>query len=615
MNITKKIWIVFIAAALFSTIVWWQFSYPRLAFLNLKINRTQALTIAREYLSALNYPIETYTPAVVFEMDEMADLYLQTTIGFEKLKQFAADENYDMFYWQVRFFREKEKEEYRVTVSADEGEVIRFRHIIEETAARERIEREQAKEHALLFLKNRFDFQPEFYSQRADLQTLRDFRDDFIVSWHKNDVNVPWTEKQEDGSGRLVTTVMVSGQEILEFTRNFFKIPDLFKWHLDKEKVVGQNIFSIVKLVYYALIAAGVFFITMRGNHVAMHLTKSFYCYSVAVICLLSVASLFNLFPQMMFNFNTSTSFRAFFFETGLNHIMYSVFTVVAAFIPGIAGETIHFEVLRQRPQGSFLYYLRSTFFSRDVALRILFGYLIFFLMLGVQSLAMELGRRYWGVWIERNWMAELSTMYVPFLAALTIALMAAFSEEIMFRLFAVNLGIKIFRNPVVAIVLSALIWGFGHSNYAVFPMWFRGVEVSCLGLLLGFTYYHFGIIAVIVAHFLFDAFWQTAGYLLGDTQPIYFWSSVALLLLPAVFAAIAYWLNQAVELKDLRWHLTRHQQFNLGVIKGYLNQNPELLNCPREVILKEFLANGWDPAVIETAIDDLASKGGQTSR
>jgi hypothetical protein len=589
-----------------SLFLWWHFSFSRLAFLHLTVDRHKALQIAREYLKEQNYDLRPYTSAVIFEMDEDGDLYLQKTIGFDQLKEFVKRESFDMFYWKARFFKEGEQEEFHVFVSAATGEIIGFKHILEETAARQRIERDEAKEKGIAFLKSRFNFQPDLYTMKSDLQTTRDFRDDHSLSWQKNDVKIPWTDKPENGTAKLVMNVIVSGDEILGFTKNELKIPDEFEWNLQKSRVVGQNIFEVVRTIYYALLSASVFFIFLRRNHISMHLTKKFYVSAIVLIFSLSVLMMFNLFPHFLYTFSTSTSFQASLFQTSLNHLMYSVFIAIAALVPGLAGETIHFELSRHKPQGSFLHYLRSTFLSREVAQQILVGYLLCAILLGVQSFILEVGQKYFGVWVERNWMAELSTMYLPFLAALTIGFKASFDEEIMFRFFAINLGTKLFKSVSWAILISSLIWGFGHSNYPIFPMWFRGIEVSCLGILLGISYYYFGIIPVIVGHYLLDVFWNTAGYLFGQTTPFYFWSSLVVLALPAVFAFIAFAVNKQAVLKELKWHLTNHQLFNLKVLKSFLKEQPQMLKRSNDELVKEIVSHGWDPAVVETAANEL---------
>ena len=175
-----------------------------------------------------------------------------------------------------------------------------------------------------------------------------------------------------------------------------------------------------------------------------------------------------------------------------------------------------------------------------------------------------------------------------------------------MFRMFAISFGKKIFGNTIAAVVISSLLWGFSHSNYPVFPMWFRGIEVTCLGLFLSWVYLRLGIIPVIVGHYLFDVFWNCAEYMLGITNPFYFLSSLFILLLPCLWAIVAFILNKKVELRAMRWRLTKHQLYNLEVLKTFFHQHPEEIRQKKlQQIVDEISSHGWDPAVVEAALED----------
>ena len=136
--------------------------------------------------------------------------------------------------------------------------------------------------------------------------------------------------------------------------------------------------------------------------------------------------------------------------------------------------------------------------------------------------------------------------------------------------------------------------------------MWFRGVEVTCLGLFLSWAYLRFGIIPVIVGHYLFDVFWNCAEYIFGVTSPFYFVSSLLILLLPGMWVVIAFVLNKKMELRPMRWRMTRHQLYNLEVLKTFFRQHSEeTCGKPPQQIVDEISSHGWDPAVVEAALED----------
>jgi hypothetical protein len=252
---------------------------------------------------------------------------------------------------------------------------------------------------------------------------------------------------------------------------------------------------------------------------------------------------------------------------------------------------------------------VQTTFLTRAVAQSIILGYLVFILLLGLQSLLIQIGQRYWGVWQEHSWMNNFSTAYLPFLAAFTLGFKSSLSEEFMYRFFAINLGRKILKSSLMAVILGAIIWGFSHSLYPVFPVWFRGIEVTCLGFFMAWIYLRFGIIPVIIAHYAFNVFWSTAAYLFGTTSPYNFYTSLLIFLLPLFFGLVAFVLNRDITIKPLKWHLNKHQQFNLDVLKSYLTSHKEQFQSQSiDEIRRDIIRHGWDVAVVDVALEDWES-------
>ncbi len=606
MKIPRLSWITFFLLSFISLIVWFKFSYPQLSFINLSVDRKEALSIAQDYLHKRGEEEFRWNSAIVFGFEGQANRYLQKTIGYQKFLEFIKENDLDLFFWIVRFYRENEKEEYRLTVSPATGQVTSFKHIIDENEARPAIDREEAKKLAKEFLKENFQFSEELYSIRGDLQTILDHRSDFSFSWVKNSVSIPWDKDESKGTGKLIVGAAISGSEILSFSKNTFSIPDQFNRYLDRTQNVGHNISTVIWILYFSLFTISVFFIILRRNHLSMHTTKRFYLNVMFLSFGLSILSVFNGFQLILFDYPTTAPFESYLWRYLTNVFMGSFLASLGILMPSLAGELLHYEVWKDKKAGSFLHYIHSTFFSRNVAQLIFLGYLGCILMLGIQSILIKIGQNYWGVWIEQSLEAHLSTNYWPFLAAFSLGYKASFVEEIMYRLFAISLGKKIFKNTFIAVIVSSAIWGFAHSGYPVYPMWFRGVEVTCLGIFLSFIYLKYGLIPVIVAHYLFDVFWACAGYLLGHAQPIHFYGSLAVLLLPLVIAGIAFLLNKKENERPMRWRLNKHQEFNLQILRNFFsNQADRFKGMTKEEVKKEIASHGWDIAVVEMALEE----------
>ena len=622
MKLNRISWTTFflLSLSLISLAVWLKFNYPQLTFTNFSVDRTQAVAIAQEHLRANGYADPGEFQAVaVFNMDELMDRYMQKTVGFDGLSRFIKEHDFDLFYWRVRFFKEKEKEGFNYIIDSAKGEITGYSHALEDTAARGTIEREEARAQAEAFLTKTFGFDPARYSLGSDLATIRDNRTDYFFSWYKQGVSIPWSALPDSGTGKLIKSVLLTGDEILGFSKNSFLVPEQFNRDLDGRKEWSRNMLLGIRMIILALLTSGIYLILVRQNHLAMHATKKFYFGIMLFSFLLSLTTFFNQFEEILYSYTTTSSLQSFLWRSGINTVIAALFTTVTMLIPGLAGELLHAEASPNQPSGSFRHYIQSTFASRSVSEMIALGYFVCFIMLGIQSLLVKTGQTYLGVWVEYNWVNNFTTAFLPFLAAFTFGFKTSFSEEIMYRLYAINLGKKIFSKflpgkpgPVLIItcLLSSLIWGYAHSGYQIFPMWFRGLEVSCLGLFLSFIYLKYGIIPVIVAHYLFDVFWNCAGFIFGTSKPFYFYSSIGILLLPLMLAAAAFVLNRKETVRPLRWQLNKHQLYNVEVLKAYLNQHQSqfALKSP-EQIKGEITSHGWDPAVADVALEGFLGK------
>lgn len=606
MRITKRSKFSFFLVSLISLVIWFKLSYPQLVFVTLSVDREQAVSIAEDYLKKLDVNTDEYSSAAVFNVKNSISQYLQKTIGFGGLKDFIKDHNISMFYWSVKFFQEGENEHYKFAISSSTGEIISFSHVIDNTARRERKTKEEGKAKAIGFLKDFYSFNPDEYELKGDVEFKLDNRTNHAFSWEKKSVKIPWSDEEDSGTAKLLIGAVVSGDEVLSFSKDVFETPEKYGINISKQGIVGKNILTIVRILYYILFIGSIYFIAAKHNHLSMHTTKRFYIWVMMISFSLSLIANLNQFQSLLINYNTTSPFDSYIFRLAVNTIMSSMFLTVAILMPSLSGESLHFEQLNNRPAGSFLYYIRTTFFSREVFDLVILGYFVCAIMLGLQALLFKIGQTYWGVWSDFGWMTQLTTAYLPFIAAFTIGYKASISEELMYRLFAISWGKKIFKSTIVAAIISSLIWGFAHSGYPVYPMWFRGIEVSILGFFLAFVYLRYGIIPVIIGHYLFDVFWNTAEYLFGSVKPFYFLSSLSVLLLPLAFAIIAYVVNKIPELKEMKWLLSKHQEFNLNVLRSFLEQNKNLFeNKTKEELKKEIASHGWDMAVVEVAVDE----------
>jgi len=583
--------------ALLGIASWYIFSLPRYQGIDLSVSQSRAIDIARDFLSSRAVDNKGYKTAAVFSVDDDTDRFLQRTLGTRASQQLVKDLDYPLFFWTVRFFKERQKEEFRIIISSRTGQVVRFFHDIESTAAREVVGKDTALRRGIDFLRSQFGFDPSNYVFRGESVRKFENRVDYIFTWEARDVNVPW-----DGSegGRLLTKVAVSGNDVLTFDKAKLDIPEGFRRYVSALKQTGENLVLVFHLFYMALLTIAIMMVVNRKQHTAPRVVRPFYVGAGIAVFVLMLIEIANGYQYILSDYPTTQSFADFALREVVKSVTGTFFVVLAFVLPALAGEALRFETAPQRKNGGILSAALSSFYSRPVAAQITAGYGIAAILLGAQALIFHLGYRYCGVWDELTWLQQSSTTVVPAATALLLALYASLSEETTFRLFAINLFKSRGLAIGLAVFLSAVIWGFGHTGYEVYPMWFRGVEVTCLGVILGIAYLRFGLICALVAHFLMDAVLLVLPYLLKPKVSFDFVSSLIVIALPLFFAAAAFALNRPSTERPWRPRFNRQQEFNYGLLRELLgNKTPE----QRAALAKDLVHNGWDPAVVESVL------------
>lgn len=606
MKISLKAWVIFILIAVLSIGVWYKFEYPQFNFVDLSIDRKEALSKAEFYLVSRGLNPKEYLKAIVFEVNDWADRYLQKTIGIKSEEEFIKEHDYELFSWRVRFFKELKKEEYVVVLSPKSGNILSFHHLIEDTEPRETLEKEIARIKAEEFLKNNCGLNLTDYDFHEEKVKRYDKRLDYSFSWEKKGVYIPWKEKQ--GGAKLLAGVTVSGQEIRQFYKNNLDIPEKFQRYIQNQLMLGEYLWSFAFILFICLVAIAANIIIKRRHILILRICKKLFFYLAIFIFIINIVSLFNNLESIIINYPTSTylaSFLGLFFQ---RVVLSLVFFCISFALPAFAAEALHSEAFSANKYGSFLHYLRTTFYSRQVSKFILLGYLLFFIMLGLQAAVFYFGHKYMGVWKEWLTLTRLSSSYLPFLSAFILGATASFSEEIVYRFFGITLVKKYFKNTVIAIALPALIWGFGHSAYAIFPVWFRGIEVSLIGFLFGFIFIRYGLIPLLVAHYLFDVFWGVAGYILGQTTFYLFVSALLVLALPLMFAIIAYIINREEKEREIKPMLNATEEYNLNILKTFVSLKKSQ-GMAANLIKEELLRHNWDSMLVDLALGEVVNE------
>jgi len=600
MKISFKEWTAFVLAALILFAVWYRLEYPHFKFIELPVTKKEALAAAEAYLKEKGVDTRKYSKAVVFESDDWPDRYLQKTIGASAEEDFIKSHDYDLFYWRIRFFRQFQKEEYTLDISCKSKDVIAFDHSIEDIEPRPEFGKEEAKKQAEAFLAKtcglnlgEFDFHEEQvkrYEKRVD----------YYFSWEKKGVYIPW--KEHEGSAKLLTGVTVSGFEVRDFYKSNLDIPEKFRRYVENQFSIGEYLYSFYFIIFTVMLTLAISVLLKLRHNLSVRISKRWFFCLGGIFFLANILYILNQFQQLLAVYPTSASLNSFISVYLIKSLINFAFLAASLVICGLAGEIICTQVFEKSKHISLLHYIKSNFYNRSVARSILLGYLLFLIFLGLQAGILYLGERYCGVWKEWIRLTELSTAYLPVLTALIIGLTASMREEITFRLFGIGFFSKQLKNTVLAVILTSFIWGLGHSAYAVFPVWFRVMEVGLLGLLFGFIFIKYGIIAAIVAHYLFDVFWGVSPYILGRASSGLLVNSLLILVAPLIFAVAIYLINKKEKEKEIALMLNKNEEYNLTILIDHILKKKSQ-GASEEHIRKELISHDWDTYLVDLAL------------
>src|SRR6266852_3937851 len=501
------------------------------ASVNFQVSREEALARAQRFVTGLGENVSGYQSTIVFDVDDNAKVYLERQLGLQQANKLISSE-LNIWFWDVRFFKPQQEEEFRVRVSPA-GQIVGYDHKIEESRAGASLDRAIAQSAAQNYLSAKlgldlsgWDHLPEEANSNK-----RPNRLDWAFTWEKHGF------RAKDAPYRL--EVSLQGDRIGN-CKEFLKVPEA--WQRSYQQLRSSNVFyNQIAIIPYILLLGSALWV---GITLTKHGQTS---WGGAIKLGAVVAALFflmelNQWQFMRASYDTHDSYSSFVLLRLGIALASALGTalMVTLVLPG--GEPLYRSYQPDRMQLSKAFTLRGLrskeFFSSAVVGLALaaahIGFIVAFYMVGSR----------FGVWAPQdlNYSDAVNTSF-PWIAGVAIGLMASTSEEFLFRLFAIPFLESVTRSRVLAVILPAFSWSFLHSAYPQEPGYIRGIEVGIIGIVAGIVMLRWGIVATLIWHYTVDA--SLVGMLLIRSNSLYFKISgmvvAAAAVAPLVFACISY--------------------------------------------------------------------------
>src|SRR5258708_5666737 len=253
-----RVLIVWILLGALGAFVAWRYFFQALpeASINFQVSRNEALNRAKNFLTQRGASLEGYQSTIVFSVDDNAKTYLERTVGLEQANRMMSSD-VNVWYWEVRFFRPQQKEEFRANINP-EGRIVGYQHIVEEARSGASLERDASQKIAEQYLNAQYGellAQYDFLPEQSN-STERPNRRDWSFTWQRRGFHVP--ENPNGAPYRL--TVSVQGDRV-GGANEFLKVPD--PWVRDYQRIRSSNDFieSIAIIPYMLLLSAAFWFI------------------------------------------------------------------------------------------------------------------------------------------------------------------------------------------------------------------------------------------------------------------------------------------------------------------------------------------------------------------
>lgn len=546
------VWVLLgIAGALFAHRYFFQ-AFPE-ASVDFHVSRTGAVERARAFVGSLGENISGYGQTAVFSVDDEAKVYLERELGLKQANRLMSSE-LNIWYWDVRFFRPQQEEEFHVRVNPA-GQIAGYEHKIEEARTGARLERAAAESLATHFLMDKLgddDAKWRFLPEEANA-SMKPNRVDWAFTWEKEGF------RAKDAPDRLRVKLHGDRPGAAE---EFLQVPEA--WKRSYGQLRSTNLFyNQAAIVPYLLflgmaMTMGIVFMVRGETSWAGALKLG------GAVAILLFFMQINNWPLERAGYDTNSSYGAFVASQIASAAVFGLLSalMIALVMPGAEPFYRASQPQRLRLSKAFtLQGLRSKEFLTSAVVGLAMaaahiGFLVAFYLVASK----------YGAWApqELNYENSVNTAF-PWIAGVAIGLLASTSEEFLFRLFAIPFLQRVTRSRLLAVIIPAFSWGFLHTGYPQEPPYIRGLEVGLIGIVAGLVMLRWGIVTTLVWHYTVDA--SLVGLLLIRSGNLYFKISGGIVgaaaLAPLLFAGVSYLargrfethedlLNAAVPVKNL---------------------------------------------------------------
>ena len=305
-------------------------AFPEAA-VEFKVTRAQALNRAHAFATAQGAQLDGYESTITFRIDDQQKIYLEREVGLQQANRLMSSE-VNVWYWNARFFKPLQKEEFRVGVDPS-GRIVKYDQILEEGAPGAHLSRTEALERVEQFLRDTLNKPLEAYTflrEEANSFT-RPNRTDWSFTWERSGF------RAQDAPYRLRVTLQgdrIGGYE------EFLKVPEA--WQRDFARMRSSNEFlTLVAAVPYALLLGGALAVLLALGRRGQTRWRSALKLGLFIAALYFLTTL-NQWPLTRASYDTNSAYSSFVVSQMALAMASSVLLALLVVIAVLPGEPIY---------------------------------------------------------------------------------------------------------------------------------------------------------------------------------------------------------------------------------------------------------------------------------
>ncbi len=463
------------------------------AALDLRLSRAEIEQRANQVLGGYAYNPDGYKFALTFSEDGMSSIYLQRTLGIAETNRRIQSERLPIWFWQARWFRPEQQEEFHLQLSPL-GQVVGFWHTIPEDAPGGNLTQEQARQEAEKYLTQGMGLKLDDWEPVSANSDARPNRTDHTFVWKQRAFRLGESEHR--------ISVSIHGDRVDGYN-DWIKIPEEFTRNYQAQRNRASLLDSLSTLLGVSGFSLAAFVALLFGYWRRRRVSRAALI-AVLLVGVVAVLAGLNELPLYQAGYNTTESYAQYWFEIILYGALGGVSLLLLILVLWEGGDRLaHLAWPRQDKilplEGNRWANFTASAWRGLMMAGIMGGYTVGFYWLVTHFL---------GAWAPMD--VDYSDIYatpLPALFAIVLGILPGIEEEAMFRLSGISLLKSLTGRTWLALFISGLLFAFAHASYVTEPYYLRGIELLLPAVLVfGLFFVRYGLVSTVIGHATYNA-------------------------------------------------------------------------------------------------------------